>query len=82
MNMKLEVVIIPVSDVDRAKKFYENLGWRLDGDFVAGAAWRVIQFTPPNSEASTIFGKGITSARPGWTDSSSQSTISTMHALT
>ena len=68
MNMKLEVVIIPVSDVDRAKKFYENLGWRLDGDFVAGDAWRAIQFTPPNSEASTIFGKGITSAKPGWTD--------------
>ena len=68
MNFKLEVIIIPVSDVDRAKKFYENLGWRLDGDFVAGDAWRVIQFTPPNSEASIIFGKGITSARPGWTD--------------
>ena len=68
MNLKLEVIIIPVSDVVRAKKFYENLGWRLDGDFVAGDAWRVIQFTPPNSEASIIFGKGITSAKPGWTD--------------
>ena len=68
MNMKLEVVIIPVSDVDRAKKFYENLGWRLDGDFVTGDAWRVIQFTPPDSEASILFGKGITSAKPGWTD--------------
>jgi catechol 2,3-dioxygenase-like lactoylglutathione lyase family enzyme len=68
MNLKLEVIIIPVSDVDRAKKFYENLGWRLDGDFVTGDAWRAIQFTPPNSEASIIFGKGVTSAKPGWTD--------------
>jgi catechol 2,3-dioxygenase-like lactoylglutathione lyase family enzyme len=68
MNLKLEVIVIPVSDVDRAKKFYENLGWRLDGDFVTGDAWRVIQFTPPNSEASIIFGKGVTSAKPGWPD--------------
>lgn len=67
MNMKLEVVIIPVSDVDRAKAFYEKLGWRLDGDFVVGEKFRGIQFTPPNSEASIIFGKGVTSAKPGST---------------
>jgi catechol 2,3-dioxygenase-like lactoylglutathione lyase family enzyme len=69
MNFKLEVTIIPVSDVDRAKKFYESLGWRLDGDFVANEKLRVVQFTPPRSEASIIFGKGITSAKPGLTDS-------------
>ena len=69
MNFKLEVIIIPVSDVDRAKKFYENLGWRLDGDFVANEKLRVVQFTPPRSEASIIFGKGITSAKSGLTDS-------------
>jgi catechol 2,3-dioxygenase-like lactoylglutathione lyase family enzyme len=67
MNFKLEVIIIPVSDVDRAKKFYENLGWRLDGDFVTGD-FRGVQLTPPNSDASVIFGKGVTSAKPGWTD--------------
>jgi catechol 2,3-dioxygenase-like lactoylglutathione lyase family enzyme len=65
MNLKLEVVIIPVSDVDRAKAFYEKLGWRLDGDFANNDGWRVIQFTPPNSEASIIFGKGIMSAKSG-----------------
>ena len=65
MNFKLEVITIPVSDVDRAKKFYENLGWRLDGDFVANEKLRVVQFTPPRSEASIIFGKGITSAKSG-----------------
>jgi catechol 2,3-dioxygenase-like lactoylglutathione lyase family enzyme len=64
VDMKLEVIIIPVSDVDRAKKFYENLGWRLDID-VANGGFRGIQFTPHNSGASIIFGKGITSARPG-----------------
>jgi catechol 2,3-dioxygenase-like lactoylglutathione lyase family enzyme len=64
MNMKLEVVIIPVSDVDRAKAFYEKLGWRFDGDFDGGEKLRVVQFTPPHSEASIIFGKGITSAKP------------------
>jgi len=62
MNFKLEVVIIPVSDVDRAKRFYENLGWRLDADFANGD-FRVVQLTPPNSDASIIFGKGITSAK-------------------
>src|SRR3982074_2290863 len=65
MDMKLEVLIIPVSDVDRAKAFYEKLGFRLDIDYVANENFRVLQFTPPNSEASIIFGKGITSARPG-----------------
>jgi len=67
MNMKLEVVIIPVSDVDRAKAFYEKLGFRLDIDIVNGN-FRGIQFTPPNSGASIIFGKGVTSARPGSAD--------------
>ena len=62
MNFKLEVIIIPVSDVDRAKRFYENLGWRLDADFANGG-FRVVQLTPPNSAASIIFGKGITSAK-------------------
>ena len=65
MNMKLEVVIIPVSDVDRAKAFYEKLGWRMDGDFVINENVRGIQFTPPRSDASIIFGKGVTSAKPG-----------------
>jgi catechol 2,3-dioxygenase-like lactoylglutathione lyase family enzyme len=64
MNFKLEVIIIPVSDVDRAKKFYENLGWRLDADF-AEHDFRVVQLTPPNSDASIIFGKGVTSPKPG-----------------
>ena len=64
MNMKLEVVIVPVSDVDRAKAFYEKLGFRLDID-IANENFRVIQFTPPRSEASIIFGKGVTSVRAG-----------------
>jgi catechol 2,3-dioxygenase-like lactoylglutathione lyase family enzyme len=67
MNFKLEVIIIPVSDVDRAKRFYENLGWRLDADFANGD-FRVVQLTPPNSAASIIFGKGVTSTKPHWTD--------------
>ncbi len=62
MNMKLEVVLIPVSDVDRAKAFYEKLGFRLDIDIV-NENFRGIQFTPPRSEASIIFGKGVTSAK-------------------
>ena len=65
MNLKLEVVVIPVSDVDRAKAFYEKLGFRLDIDHVANENFRVIQFTPPRSEASIIFGKGVTSVRAG-----------------
>jgi len=64
-DMKLEVVVLGVSDVDRAKAFYEGLGWRLDGDFRAGDGFRGVQMTPHNSGASIIFGKGITSARPG-----------------
>lgn len=65
IDMKLEVVVIPVSDVDRAKAFYENLGWRLDADFASGDGWRVIQFTPPGSNASVIFGNNVTPAAPG-----------------
>src|SRR5204862_8083255 len=65
MDMKLEVIVIPVSDVDRAKAFYEKLGFRLDIDYAANENFRVIQFTPPHSEASIIFGKGITSAKSG-----------------
>ena len=64
-DMKLEVVVIPVSDVDRAKRFYGGLGWRLDADFAAGDDYRVIQFTPPGSPCSVIFGKNVTAAAPG-----------------
>ncbi|HEX8399995.1 MAG TPA: VOC family protein [Pyrinomonadaceae bacterium] len=67
VDMKLEVVILGVSDVDRAKTFYENLGWRLDADFVISDDFRVIQLTPHHSEASIIFGKGVTLAEPGST---------------
>ena len=67
MNMKLEVVIVPVSDVDSAKGFYEKTGFRLDID-IANENFRVVQFTPPGSEASIIFGKGVTSARAGSAD--------------
>ena len=63
--MKLEVVVIGVSDVDRAKTFYEKLGWRLHADFAKGDDFRVIQFTPHNSECSIMFGKGVTSPKPG-----------------
>ena len=69
MDMKLEVVVVPVSDVDRSKAFYQKLGFRLDIDYVANDKFRVVQFTPPGSEASIIFGKGITSAKSGLTDS-------------
>jgi catechol 2,3-dioxygenase-like lactoylglutathione lyase family enzyme len=65
LDMKLEVVVIPVSDVDRAKRFYSDLGWRLDGDFVKGASFRGVQFTPPGSSCSIHFGTGLTSAVPG-----------------
>ena len=64
-DMKLEVVTIPVSDVDRAKSFYENLGWRLDADFELGEDVRAVQFTPPHSGCSIAFGKGIIKAEPG-----------------
>jgi catechol 2,3-dioxygenase-like lactoylglutathione lyase family enzyme len=63
--MKLEVVVIPVSDVDRAKEFYMKLGWRLDADFAAPPDFRVVQFTPPGSGCSIIFGKNVTAAAPG-----------------
>ena len=65
VDMKLEVVVIPVSDVDRAKRFYGGLGWRLDADLVLGPGARVVQLTPPGSECSIHFGKGITDAAPG-----------------
>jgi predicted enzyme related to lactoylglutathione lyase len=64
-DMKLEVVVIPVADVERAKSFYAALGWRLDLDFAASEQYRVIQFTPPGSACSIIFGIGITPAAPG-----------------
>jgi catechol 2,3-dioxygenase-like lactoylglutathione lyase family enzyme len=64
-DMKFEIVVIPVSDIDRAKKFYGSLGWRLDADFDNGADFRVIQFTPPGSGCSVIFGKNVTAAAPG-----------------
>lgn len=66
LEMKLEVIVIPVSDVDRAKQFYgNNLGWRLDADFAGSDDYRVIQFTPPGSGASVIFGRHVTAAAPG-----------------
>lgn len=68
MDMKLEVLVLPVSDVDRAKRFYENLGFRVDIDFAASENYRVIQVTPPGSPTSIIFGKGVTSAQPGSLD--------------
>jgi catechol 2,3-dioxygenase-like lactoylglutathione lyase family enzyme len=64
-KMKLEVVVIPVSDVDRSKDFYKTLGWRLDADFADDKGFRVVQLTPPGSEASIIFGKGVTLTAPG-----------------
>lgn len=66
--MKLEVVAVPVADVDRAKDFYVGLGWRLDADIAGGETFRVVQVTPPLSDASIQFGKGITSAQPGSID--------------
>ena len=65
VDTKLEIVVIPVSDIDRAKAFYQNLGWRLDADYAAGDDYRVIQFTPPGSGASVIFGRNVTPAAPG-----------------
>src|SRR5476649_1642401 len=64
-DMKFEAVVIPVSDVDQAKKFYETLGWRLDADFPFDNGFRVVQFTPPGSGCSVQFGTKITSATPG-----------------
>ena len=68
VGMKLEVILLDVSDVDRAKAFYENLGWRLDADFASGDGFRVLQMTPPNSGTSIIFGRGVTSTEPGSAD--------------
>jgi catechol 2,3-dioxygenase-like lactoylglutathione lyase family enzyme len=65
IDMKLEVVTLPVSDVDRAKSFYQSLGWRLDADFVLGDDIRGVQLTPPRSACSVSFGKGLTTAEPG-----------------
>ena len=65
VDMKFEIVVIPVSDVDRAKEFYARLGWRLDADYDSGKDFRVIQFTPPGSGCSIIFGKNVTPAAPG-----------------
>jgi catechol 2,3-dioxygenase-like lactoylglutathione lyase family enzyme len=66
--MRLEVVVVPVSDVDRAKEFYQALGWRLDADFAGPDDFRVVQLTPPGSACSIIFGSGVTSAAPGSAD--------------
>jgi catechol 2,3-dioxygenase-like lactoylglutathione lyase family enzyme len=65
MDMRLEIVVLPVSDVDRAKQFYVGLGWRLDADFVVDDDFRVVQLTPPGSPCSIIFGTGVTDAAPG-----------------
>jgi catechol 2,3-dioxygenase-like lactoylglutathione lyase family enzyme len=65
VDLKVEVIPLPVSDVDRAKRFYEGLGWRLDADFASGDEWRVVQLTPPGSPCSVMFGKGFTAAVPG-----------------
>ena len=64
-DMKFEIVVIPVSDADRAKAFYAKLGWRLDADFDNGKDFRILQFTPPGSGCSVIFGKNVTAAAPG-----------------
>ena len=65
LDMKLEVVVIPVADVDRSKQFYGSLGWRLDADFAAGDDYRIVQFTPAGSACSIQFGTNVTSATPG-----------------
>ena len=65
IDMGLEVVTLPVADVERSKRFYQSLGWRLDADIVAGDDFRVVQFTPPHSQCSIHFGKGLIAAEPG-----------------
>ncbi|HET9315850.1 MAG TPA: VOC family protein [Vicinamibacteria bacterium] len=65
VDLKLEVVVLPVSDVDRSKRFYEGLGWRMDADFTGPNNWRGVQMTPPGSPCSIHFGHGITTAAPG-----------------
>lgn len=67
MDMKLEVIVLPVSDADKAKDFYQAIGWRMDADFAVAEGYRVIQVTPPGSPASVIFGDGVTTATPGST---------------
>jgi catechol 2,3-dioxygenase-like lactoylglutathione lyase family enzyme len=69
VDMRLEVVVLPVSDVDRAKRFYESLGWRLDADLATSEDFRVVQLTPPGSPTAVIFGTGVTTAEPGAVDS-------------
>jgi catechol 2,3-dioxygenase-like lactoylglutathione lyase family enzyme len=64
-DLKIEIVVLPVSDVERARRFYQGLGWRLDADFARGDDWRVVQMTPPGSRCSVMFGKGLTTAAPG-----------------
>ena len=79
-DLKLEVVILPVSDVERSKRFYEGLGWRLDADFTDGKDWRALQMTPPGSPSSVIFGKGVTTVAPARPRGrSSSSTTSRRH---
>jgi catechol 2,3-dioxygenase-like lactoylglutathione lyase family enzyme len=68
VDMKLEVVTVPVSDIDRAKRFYESLGWRMDIDLVVSDDLRTVQMTPPHSQCSIHFGKGLTTAEPGSLD--------------
>jgi catechol 2,3-dioxygenase-like lactoylglutathione lyase family enzyme len=68
MEMKLEVVVVPVADVDRAKAFYESLGWRLDADFPGEGGFRVVQLTPPGSQCSVILGQGLSAMAPGSLD--------------
>ena len=68
MNFALEVIVLPVADVDRAKAFYESLGWRLDADVPGDGGFRVVQLTPPGSPASIIFGSDVTAAAPGSTE--------------
>jgi catechol 2,3-dioxygenase-like lactoylglutathione lyase family enzyme len=68
MDMRLEVVVVPVSDVDRAAQFYKELGWRLDADFTSGTDFRVVQLTPPGSACSVVLGTGVTGAPPGSLD--------------
>src|SRR5919107_5293953 len=68
IDMALEVVTVPVADVDRAKRFYQSLGWRMDIDLVVGDDFRQVQMTPPHSQCSIHFGKGITAMEPGCLD--------------
>ena len=65
MDMRLEVVVLPVSDVDRAKAFYQAVGFREDMDYASGGGFRVVRFTPPGSAASIVFGRGVTATLPG-----------------